>query len=97
MEGFEEIIKKFEQESAEYEKRKKPYIQALVDKLNIPKEKIEELSFNIDKIPYSPLEFASVVEYFIEVFNGFEKLCNFIKEQSIIDTMWDISLKAEDW
>lgn len=93
MEKLDDLFKKLEQEAIEYEAKRAPYVKALVEKLNISKEEVSELRFDIEKIPYNPIEFASVVEYFIKIFNGFDKLCSFIKEQSVIDTIYDVSIR----
>lgn len=93
METFEDLLKKLDKDLSERAAREAPYIAALVEKLNISEEKANKLDFNADNLPYTPQEFALVVEYFVQEFNGFDKLCTFIKEQSMIDTMYDVSFR----
>lgn len=66
-----EIIGKNEKEE---EEKREPYVKALVEGLKIPEEKALAFVADANKISYQPNEFALIVEYYCDVFNGFDNL-----------------------
>lgn len=90
MDNTEELLKSLEENIKKDAKRREPYVKALIKKLDIPKEKASSLVFDANEINYTTNEFALVVEYYCDVFNGIDNLESFVKAQKLIDTGFDI-------
>ena len=90
MDNFEELLKALEESAQKAAERREPYIKALVDRLNISEEKASSLALDANEISYTPNEFALVVEYYCDVFNGIDNLEAFVKAQELIDTGFDV-------
>ena len=74
MDNTEELLKSLEESIKKDAKRREPYVKALIKKLDIPKEKASSLVFDANEISYTTNEFALVVEYYCDVFNGIDNL-----------------------
>ena len=73
----------------EYAEKRKPYINALIEELNISEEQASSFVYSAKEIAYSPSEFALVVKYYCDVFNGYENLCSFVENQSYVGINMD--------
>lgn len=90
MDNFEELLKALDESAKKGVERREPYIKALIVRLNIAEEKASSLVLDAREISYTPDEFASVVEYYCDVFNGIDNLEAFVKAQELIDTGFDV-------
>ena len=90
MDNFEELLKTLEECAKKDAERREPYIKALIEKLSISKEKASSLVLDVKDVSYTPDEFALVVEYYCDIFNGIDNLESFVRAQELIDTRFDL-------
>ena len=89
MDNFEELLKTLEECAKKDAEHREPYIKALIEKLSISKEKASSLVLDVKDVSYTPDEFALVVEYYCDIFNGIDNF-SFNKKTSL-STIWRLS------
>ena len=93
-EAKRELERIFEASALKRAAEQDPYIKVLVEKMHISEEQASLLGVDVNQIDYQPDEFVLVVEYFCEIFNGFDNLVSFVEAQRHIDMGFDIERRV---
>lgn len=86
MENFDKLLESLKEKLQKDNEMKEPYVKALIERLNISKDKASSLVPNVELIRYDPEDFVAVVKYYCDVFNGIDNLEAFLVAQAKIAT-----------